>query len=128
MVLYSARKSKIAALNLWCILLCWLVIPALVQIYLILRAHCYSLDFYEDRVVLKQGVFDRQERQSVFVGVLSVRVNQSLWGRICSYGDVYIDVPGKWDVDTTSIADPNGLRCFLESRISARGAHFYEHA
>ena len=128
MVQYTARKSKMAAWNGWCILLCWLIVPVLVQIYFFMRAHCYSLEFYEDKVVVKSGVFNRQERQSVFLGVLSVSVDQSLLGRMFSYGDLSIDVPGSWDIDTTGIADPNGLRSFLEKRISARGAHFYEQA
>ena len=71
---------------------------------------------------------NRQERQSVFLGVLSVSVDQSLLGRIFSYGDLRVDVPGSWDVDTTGIADPNALRGFLEARISAKHARFYEEA
>lgn len=126
MIQYTARKSKLAALNIWCVLFCWLIVPVLVQIYLFLRAHCYSLEFYQDKVVLKSGVLNRQERQSVFLGVLSVSVDQSIFGRMFSFGDVCINVPGRWDVDTTGIADPNGLRNFLESRITAKGAHFYE--
>lgn len=128
MAKYTARKSKLAALNWLCVLFCWLIVPIFIQIYLFLRAHCYTLEFYTDKVVVKTGVLNKQEQQSVFLGVLSVSLHQSLFGRMFSYGDLQVNVPGAWDIDTTGIADPKGLRTYLESRITAQGAHFYEQA
>jgi len=38
-----------------------------------------------------------------------------------NYGDVRIDVPGKWDVNTDGIKDPDALSHFLEGKITAKG-------
>ena len=66
---YVAKKSKAAVLSIWLILFCWLIIPAIVQIVRLVKAHCYSIEFYDERIVIKSGVLNKNERQSVFAGV-----------------------------------------------------------
>ena len=40
-------------------------------------------------------------------------------GRIFGYGDIYVDCPGNWgDIDTEDIADPQGLKRYLETKIT----------
>lgn len=118
---YVARKSVASVLSVWLILFFWLIIPLIIQIARIVAARCYSVEFYDERVVVRSGVLNKNERQSVFAGVYSVRMSQSLWGRIFRYGNISVDCPGKWDIDTNGVANPAGLKHYLESKITAEG-------
>ena len=118
---YVAKKSVTAVLSFWLIVFFWLVIPLIIQIARILSAKCYSIEFYDNKIVVKSGVLSKQERQSVFGGVYSVSVSQSFLGRIFNYGDVSVDCPGRWDVGTYSIKDPAALRTYLENYITSDG-------
>ena len=118
---YIAKKSVVPALSFWLILFFWLVIPAIIQIVRILQASSYSIEFYDGTLVVKSGVLNKQETQSVFAGVYAVSVSQTLFGRMCNYGDLKIDCPGKWDVNTYGIKDPKALKAFLEKHITTNG-------
>ena len=118
---YVAKKSVAAVLSFWLILFFWLVIPLIIQIARILSAKCYSIEFYDNKVVVKSGVLNKKERQSVFAGVYSVSVSQSVIGRIFKYGTVMVDCPGKWDVNTEGIKSPADLKKYLENYITAEG-------
>ena len=76
------------------------------------------IEFYQNQIVVKSGVLSKKERKSAFMGVLSVSLSQSLTGRILGYGDVTVDVTGKWDIDTRGVKNPRGLVEYLESRIA----------
>ena len=118
---YVAKKSVTAVLSFWLIVFFWLVIPLIIQIARILSAKSYSIEFYDNKIVVKSGVFSKQENQSVFGGVYSVSISQSFLGRIFNYGDVRVDCPGKWDVGTESIKDPSALKKYLENYITSNG-------
>ena len=118
---YVAKKSVAPVLSFWLIIFFWLVIPLIIQIARILSAKYYSIEFYDDKIVVKSGVLNKNESQSIFVGVYSVSVSQSFVGRIFNYGDIKVDCPGKWDIDTTGIKDPSELKKYLENKITARG-------
>ena len=118
---YVAKKSVTAVLSFWLIVFFWLVIPLIIQIARILSAKCYSIEFYDNKIVVKSGVLSKQENQSVFGGVYSVSISQSFLGRIFNYGDVRVDCPGKWDVGTESIKDPAALKKYLENYITSDG-------
>ena len=118
---YVAKKSVTAVLSFWLIVFFWLVIPVIIQIARILSAKCYSIEFYDNKIVVKSGVLSKQENQSVFAGVYSVSISQSFFGRIFNYGNVRVDCPGKWDVDTESIKDPSALKKYLENYITSNG-------
>ena len=67
---------------------------------------------------MREGWLNTRTKQMVFMGVTSVSVNQSLWGKLCNYGDVMIDCVGKWDVRlTTYIKNPKELEAYLQQRI-----------
>ena len=117
---YVAKKSLISSLNIFLILFAWLIIPAIIQLIKILDAKCYVIEFYDEKVVRKSGILTRREKQTVFGGVYAVNITKTLVGRIFDYGDVQIDCPGKWDIDTTRIKNPEGLRDYLEGYISAK--------
>ena len=118
---YVAKKSVTAVLSFWLIVFFWLVIPLIIQIARILSAKCYSIEFYDNKIVVKSGVLSKQENQSVFGGVYSVSISQSFLGRIFNYGSVRVDCPGKWDVDTESIKNPSALKKYLENYITSNG-------
>ena len=118
---YVAKKSAVKELNFWLILFFWLIIPLIIQIVRILQAKAYSIEFYDERIIIKSGVLNKSEKQSVFAGVYAVSIDQSLWGRMWNYGDVKVDCPGKWDVDTAGIKNPKGLKAFLETKITTKG-------
>ena len=118
---YVAKKSVTAVLSFWLIAFFWLVIPLIIQIVRILSAKCYSIEFYDNKIVVKSGVLSKQENQSVFGGVYSVSISQSFFGRIFNYGSVKVDCPGKWDVGTESIKDPSALKKYLENYITSDG-------
>ena len=120
---YVAKKSIAYSLNIWLILFFWLVIPLIIQIVKIIQASKYKIEFYEEKVVVKSGIFSTSEKQFVFLGVFGVSIEQNLLGKIFNYGDVRIDCPGKWDVDTEGLADPKGLKSFLEKCITTRGVN-----
>ncbi len=116
---YVAKRSVIPHIKLWTVLLFWLVIPLFILIADIIIVKCDTLEFHENKIITKTGVFNKHQTQSLFAGVYSVTVYQSFLGRIFNYGDIKIDCPGKWDVDTTGIKNPHGLRRYLEKRLAS---------
>ena len=118
---YVAKKSVAAVLSFWLIVFFWLVIPLIIQIARMLSAKCYLIEFYNNKIVVKSGVLNKKEKQSVFGGVYSVSVSQSFVGRIFNYGNIHVDCPGKWDIDTVGIKNPSALKKYLENYITADG-------
>jgi len=114
---YVASKSAWNAVTPLRILFFWLVIPLIVLIVDIIRNKKDKIEFYDKYVIERSGILSKKEKKSTFAGVYSVSVDQSVWGRIFNYGNVKIDVVGRWDVDTDGIARPNGLKRYLESKI-----------
>lgn len=114
---YVARKSFVAHISIWLILLS-LITYGISLIFLVFRligALNYSIEFYNDRITTKKGILARSEYSTLFMGVYSVSVRQSLFGRLFNYGDVYVDCVGKWDVSTKKIHDPYALKAYLET-------------
>lgn len=119
---YIARKSVLPSLSVWLILFFWLIVPTIIQIFRILAARAYIIEFYDDKIITRSGVLNKTETQSVFMGVYSITVSQTFAGRLVNCGDVRVDCPGKWDIDTTGIADPYALKKYLETKITAKGS------
>jgi len=117
---YVARKSVVNALSFWLILFFWLVIPLIIQICRILAVKNDIIEFYDDKVVCKSGILNKKEDQTVFAGVYAVSLEQSLFGRMFNYGNLRVDCPGKWDIDTEGVKDPIALKKYLETKISTR--------
>ncbi len=118
---YVAKKSAASVLSIKLLLFFWLVIPLIIQIVRIVSAKCYSIEFYDNKLIVKSGIFNKSETQSVFAGVYSVSISQTLAGRILGYGDIRVDCPGKWDVDTIGIKNPEALKKYLEEHITSNG-------
>ena len=117
---YVIKKSVVAVLSFWLIIFCWLIIPAIIQIVLIIQAKKETVEIYNDKIVQKGGILNTYENESSFFGVYSVSVHQSLWGKIFNYGNLIVDCPGNWDVGAWGIKNPNEAKKFLASKIVAR--------
>lgn len=116
---YVAKKSAWQVWSFGSILLCFLIVPIIVQVFRTITVKKYRLEFYDDKIVIKSGWLNTKTRQMVFMGVTSVSVEQSLWGKLFGYGDVVVDCVGNWDVDssTSYIKDPDKLEAYLQTRI-----------
>lgn len=122
---YVAKKSVAGECGgkiFLCVLLCWLIVPIIIMICLIVKTKKFRLEFYDTRIVMRRGVFNTEERLSILTTVVGVRINQSFGGKIFNYGDVIIDVIGHWDVDTTALKEPNELKRYIESLMNKQGA------
>lgn len=114
---YTATKSAISAISFWGIVSCILIIPIFILIFKIIAVKKYRIEFYDDKIVTYSGLINTSKKQSVFMGVTSSSINQTLLGHIFNYGDVTVDCVGKWDVDTTYIKNPKALDEYLQTKI-----------
>ena len=114
---YIAKKSAWSAVTLGRVLLIWLIIPIFIIIFDIIRLKCETIEFYDNQIVTKKGVLSKKVKKTVFTGVVSVSVNQSLLGRIFNYGNIDVDTMGAWDVNTKGIFNPHKLEEYLETKI-----------
>ena len=115
---YVAKKSIWSAIKISRILFCWLIFPVIILLVDILIKKHERIEFYDDYVVVKSGVLAKKERRAPLIGIVGVSISQSFRGRIFKYGDIFIDVVGRWDINTKNIANPNGLKEYLEPLIS----------
>ena len=118
---YVAKKSVWAVISIWHILLCWLIIPLIIMVVKIFIAKSYVIEFYDNKVIVKSGILTKKERQSILTNVASVSIEQTLMGRICNYGDIKVDIVGRWDVNTEGIKNPKGLKEYLNKYVSSCG-------
>lgn len=115
--LYIAKKSKLCSFSLLRILFCWLIIPIILIIIDILKTNVEKVEFFDKKVTERNGLISKNEKETTFKGVVSVNVQQSFWGRIFNFGDVYIDLVGKNNLHLEKIAKPYELKKFLETKI-----------
>ncbi len=126
---YTVKKSIWGAVTPLRVIFCWLIIPLIIMIAEMVSNNCTTIEFYKDKVVAKSGVLNKKERTNVFTGVLAVSVEQSIFGRMLNYGNVIVDVQGKWDISTEKISDPDGLKSYLEGRtVQAQNINFIAQA
>ena len=111
---YAARKSILPAFTFWRVILFFLIVPLIILIYNIIALKKEVIEFYDDKIVCKKGVFNKSETTAAFMGVYAVNIEQSFFGRIFNYGDVRVDAAGKWDIDSNGIKNPKGLKAYLE--------------
>ncbi len=114
---YVAKHSAWEAVTFWRVVLFFLIIPLIVMIVDIFVKKNDVIEFYDDHIIHRKGILSKTENRSVFTGVFNVSISQSLWQRICGFGDLSVDAPGKWDINTKGIANPNGLKNYLESKF-----------
>ena len=115
--LYIAKKSKLCSFSLLRILFCWLIIPIILIIIDILKTNVEKVEFFDKKVTERNGLISKNETETTFKGVVSVNVQQSFWGRIFNFGEVYVDLVGKNNLHLEKIAKPYELKKFLETKI-----------
>ena len=71
---------------------------------------------------MHRGFLHTEEQQSILTTIVGVRINRSIAGNIFNYGDVVVDMVGRWDIDTTAIKDPVALKNHLKSIMDQTGA------
>ena len=114
---YVIRKSAFKAFKLWRILLIWTIIPIfiiLIHIWILKRDKTY---FYDSKIISKSGLLSNHVQETSFVGISTIRVDQSFWGRMFGFGDLYIDIIGKWDIKIIGVKHPEKAREFLSQYI-----------
>lgn len=116
---YVAKKSAWSAVSIWHILLCWLVVPIIIMIIKIAIVKSETIEFSQTEVISRRGILSKSERHSSLSGIRSVSVSQSLWGRMFNFGEVTVDIVGKWDVDLSGISNPTALKEYLLPYVKA---------
>ena len=117
---YLIRKSAWSAVTPMTILFFWLIIPLIIMVVRIIILKHDKTYFYKDRVICKDGILSKNETETSFVGISAVSVHQSLLGRIFKYGDIYVDVIGKWKVEIKGVKDPVRVKDYLKEFIVSR--------
>ena len=121
------RPNYVAGKSMWgecggtvflCFLFCWLIVPLIIGICLIIKVKKFRLEFYDTYILTYEGLFSTSERRSLLTTIVGVRIDQSFGGHLFNYGDLHVDVVGKWDVNTHAIKDPASLKHYLESLMS----------
>ena len=116
---FVAKKTAWGGVTPLCVLFFWLVIPLIVMIWRIVRIKNEVTEFYDGYVIVKSGVLAKNERKTVLPSILSVSIRQTFWGRIFGYGDISVDVVGKWDINLYGVCDPKALKSYLEDRVAS---------
>ena len=119
---FVIKKSSWSVIRPWHILLGFLIIPLIIMLWKIINIKDETISFYNNKVVHRSGILNKYEKTTVLTRVLSVTIDQTLWGRICNYGDIKIDVVGKWDIDMKGIKNPKKAKAYLE-RFVVNGAN-----
>lgn len=122
---YVAKKSILGECGgkiFICILSCWLIVPIFLMIYMIIEVKKFRIEFYKDKVIMHRGFLHTEEQQSILTTIVGVRINRSIAGNIFNYGDVVVDMVGRWDIDTRAIKDPVALKNHLKSIMDQTGA------
>ena len=111
---YVMRKSAWSVIRPWHILLSFLIVPLFIMIWKIINIKDETISFYNNKVVIRSGILNKHERTTILTPVLSVTVKQTFWGRIFNYGNVYVDVVGKWDINMRGVKNPMEAKAYLE--------------
>ena len=72
---YTVRKSIVHSISFWLIILSFLVIPLFIQVWRIIAAKSYSIEFFDNKIITRTGVLNKNEYQTVFMGVYSVSIS-----------------------------------------------------
>lgn len=112
---FVAKKSAYSVIRLWKIIL---ILPIFFMIPQIIRAKSEKVEFYDDYIVEKKGVFRKVSQTYVNPGIVTVSTEQSFCGRLGNFGNVKMSVIGKpLNVDLTYIKRPKKLKAYLDTKL-----------
>lgn len=110
----STRKSVWKEIGLWTVLLFWLIIPIVIAV---IKAKNYRVEIDDTTVRISSGVFNKGSNDFAVAGITRMNVNQSLWGRICNYGDVHLSLAGGTYVTLEGVISPNEVKNALNKQL-----------
>ena len=79
------------------------------------------LEFYNDKIIQRWGVLNKNEHSTIFMGVTGTSLRRPFRGRILGYGHVKIDCAGKWDFDALYVKNPYRLVRYLRTKVIQAG-------
>ena len=100
----------------WHLLFCWLLIPLFIALY---RRHSFVMRIYSDRVSVEEGFWSKETSEFFIKDIRSIDVQQGVWGRMASIGDVTISTAATVDAAEVARGVPNPQR-IKELLISRR--------
>ena len=93
----------------WVVLGAWCVFPITICVVKVIILRHKYIEFYDNCVIERWGVFNKHTKKTVFPEVTAVTTQKNILG----YGDVFIDVVGPWDVKFDDMSKPDDLRDYL---------------
>ena len=112
---FVAKKSAYSVIRLWKIIL---ILPIFFMIPQIIKAKSEKVEFYDDYIVEKKGVFRKVSQTYVNPGIVTVSTEQSFRGRLGNFGNIKMNVIGKpLNVDLTYIKRPKKLKAYLDTKL-----------
>ena len=116
--LYTIKKSAWAEVTLWRLVLSVLIIPLLIMIYKIITVRREFIEFYDDKIIHKRGIFNVRVDEYAFSGIFSVSVRQDVGGSLFNYGDLTVDAVGSWGgLKLENVKDPQEAKEFLSKHL-----------
>ncbi len=119
---YVAKQSAWGAVKFKRVIGFILIVPLIITICDIIQRKHRVVEFYDNYIIQRSGVFSKKESRSAFLGVYGVSVNQKLWQRMCKCGNIVVDTVTKWDVISEDIVNPRALKAYLETRLVTPGS------
>ncbi len=76
------------------------------------------IEFYDERIVVREGWLNKNERVMLFMGITEVRKKVSFWGMLFGYGTIYISGVSDFNVRPMRyIKKPRRLQSYLNRNI-----------
>ena len=118
--LWNMEFVDSGALNLLVQVLIGIVvhIPLLKFIYHAIVLKQTRIEFFDERIVVREGWLNKNERVMLFMGITEVRKKVSFWGMIFGYGTIYINGVSDFNVRPMKyIKIPRNLQRYLNRNI-----------
>ena len=96
-----------------------LLIPTIILTFIYLLSKNTKLIFFKNRIVIEKGLLSKSSENYALTKILSVKVRQSIFGRIFNYGSLVINKIGNEDIRFNGIVNPIKSREFLEKMIDS---------
>ncbi len=127
-LIYEAKLSLIGRYGLirlfLCVALCWLVIPLICLIVMIVSTSTCRWYIYEDRIVRESGVFSKHQSVTTLPVVLAARLNQTSKGRMFNFGNINIDILGVNDsYSMWEVKDPVYIKSIFDKMVMEDRKH-----
>ena len=116
----SAEEKVVAVFRqhwvtrLWLMLWILLLITIPIAIYEWLRLRTIEHGVTNKRVIYKHGIISRNTEEMKLGSIETVRIDQSVWGRILGFGDIRVTGKGISDVVFRRMDDPMEVKRRIE--------------